>query len=248
MVREASTLSLVTCHAGFSRRGIDPVGETTSFPITLLARGALSFYHTYARSGEIPCLSLTKNRRSHASPLAWKMPQRNECFSFSPAVLEQVALHLGVAAVVTALVAEATAHLSGGMPLFWRRGLVVSKDLVNDCKGRSQERSDSVPHLWNRIGPGVRQYLADCVVRVFKLTSDQFDREPLAMGSADVTIIVHRKHSFASMHSERSLTKRSLYRRRLRGSFLDDQTARKGVSSRRSLPGGSGPAASSWLT
>ena len=29
MAREASTLSLVTCHVGSSRRGIDPVGETS---------------------------------------------------------------------------------------------------------------------------------------------------------------------------------------------------------------------------
>ena len=30
MAREAWSLSLVTCHAGFSRRGIDPVGETAN--------------------------------------------------------------------------------------------------------------------------------------------------------------------------------------------------------------------------
>ena len=89
-------------------------------------------------------------------PLAWKMSQRNEGFSFSPAVLEQVTLYLGVAAVVTVLVAEATAHLSGGMPLFWRRRLVVSKDLVNDRKEGPQDRRGSVPHLWNRIGLEVR--------------------------------------------------------------------------------------------
>ena len=29
LAREASTLSLATCRAGFSRRGIDPVGETS---------------------------------------------------------------------------------------------------------------------------------------------------------------------------------------------------------------------------
>src|SRR5271165_1288674 len=32
LAREASTLSLATCHAGFSRRGIDPVGETSKRP------------------------------------------------------------------------------------------------------------------------------------------------------------------------------------------------------------------------
>src|SRR5262249_58624914 len=34
--REASTLSLVTCHAGFSRHGIDPAGETSNVPDTPL--------------------------------------------------------------------------------------------------------------------------------------------------------------------------------------------------------------------
>jgi hypothetical protein len=32
VAREASTLSLVTCHAGFSRHGIDPVGKTSKRP------------------------------------------------------------------------------------------------------------------------------------------------------------------------------------------------------------------------
>src|SRR5438552_3142066 len=32
MAREASTLSLATCHAGFARHGIDPVGETSNVP------------------------------------------------------------------------------------------------------------------------------------------------------------------------------------------------------------------------
>src|SRR5580658_3888405 len=75
MAREALALSLVTCHTGFFRRGIDPVGETTSFPINLLARGALSFHRTYPRSGDIPCLSLTKNRRSHAFPRSQANPR-----------------------------------------------------------------------------------------------------------------------------------------------------------------------------
>ena len=32
VAREASTLSLVTCYSGFSRHGIDPVGETSNVP------------------------------------------------------------------------------------------------------------------------------------------------------------------------------------------------------------------------
>ena len=41
MAREASTLSLVTCHAGFSRHGIDPVGETSNVPDTPLGAHCL---------------------------------------------------------------------------------------------------------------------------------------------------------------------------------------------------------------
>src|SRR6516165_9515378 len=36
LAREASTWSLVTCHAGLPRRGIDPVGETYNVPDTPL--------------------------------------------------------------------------------------------------------------------------------------------------------------------------------------------------------------------
>ena len=53
LAREASTLSLATCYAGASRRGIDPVGETSNVPDTLLARGALLIQHPHPRSGDI---------------------------------------------------------------------------------------------------------------------------------------------------------------------------------------------------
>ena len=54
LAREASTLSLATCHAGFSWRGIDPVGETSkTSPIPLLARVALWFHHPHLRAGRI---------------------------------------------------------------------------------------------------------------------------------------------------------------------------------------------------
>jgi transposase len=44
MAREASTLSLATCHARFSRRGIDPVGETSIVSGTpLVARRLMAF-------------------------------------------------------------------------------------------------------------------------------------------------------------------------------------------------------------
>ncbi len=50
LAREASTLSLATCHAGFSRRGIDPVGETSNVPDTPLGSRRLPRTRTFWRS------------------------------------------------------------------------------------------------------------------------------------------------------------------------------------------------------
>ena len=53
MAREASTLSLATCHAGFSRRGIDPVGETFNVPDTPLGSRHLVVSRPPPRTGDI---------------------------------------------------------------------------------------------------------------------------------------------------------------------------------------------------
>ena len=52
MAREASTLSLVTCHAGFSGVVLIPLGRLQTFPKTLLVRGALLFHHERPRTGD----------------------------------------------------------------------------------------------------------------------------------------------------------------------------------------------------
>ena len=64
--------------------------------------------------------------------LARKMPQRNEGLLFPAAVLEEITLHLGVAAAVAVFVAKTTKHLRRGMSLLGGGGLVVQKDLVDD--------------------------------------------------------------------------------------------------------------------
>ena len=61
MAREASTLSLATCRAGFFRCGIDPVGETPTSPIPLLARVALWFHHPHRRAGHIHARRLSES-------------------------------------------------------------------------------------------------------------------------------------------------------------------------------------------
>ena len=52
LAREASTLSLVTCHAGSSRHGIDPVGETSNVPDTPLGTRSLVFLTFTVRESE----------------------------------------------------------------------------------------------------------------------------------------------------------------------------------------------------
>ena len=76
-------------------------------------------------------------------PLAGKMPQRDERFALSTAMLEHITLHLGVAAAVAVLIAEATIHLRRGMPLLGRGGFIIDQDLVDDRRNRTQNRSRS---------------------------------------------------------------------------------------------------------
>src|SRR5262249_1348329 len=166
------------------------------------------------------------------------MPERNECFLFSPTMFEQIALNLGVATVVTVLVAKAPVHLSSGVPLLWRGRLVISKDLVDDREKRSQDRSSPAPHLRDRIRFRVCQDLADRILRVFELTGDLFNRHPTAVRSANVAVILHRKHSFASVQVSVPCRNVHCTEGAYGGSFLDDQTARKGVIFRRSVPAG----------
>ena len=83
--------------------------------------------------------------------LARKMPQRDEGLPFSASVLEQIALHLGVAAAVVVFVAKATEHLRGGVTLLGRRGLVVDKDLVDDPLEGTEFWCGAIP---SRLGVG----------------------------------------------------------------------------------------------
>jgi hypothetical protein len=52
MAREASSLSLVTCRAGFSGVVLIPLGRLYASPKTLLARGALLLNHPHPRTGD----------------------------------------------------------------------------------------------------------------------------------------------------------------------------------------------------
>ena len=64
MAREASTLSLVACHAGPPRHGIDPVGETSIVPDTPLGAAPRPPHDPIAPTGDIHGRSPTEIRRS----------------------------------------------------------------------------------------------------------------------------------------------------------------------------------------
>ena len=64
LAREASTLSLVTCHVGSSRRGTDPVGETSNVPDTPLGTRHLVLTRPVSSHWRHPWSSQTKSRRS----------------------------------------------------------------------------------------------------------------------------------------------------------------------------------------
>ena len=74
-----------------------------------------------------------------------EMPERDEGLAMPAAVLEDVALDLGVAAGVVVLVAEATMDLGGGVPLLGRGVLVVGEDAVDDRLDRAEQGGLAVP-------------------------------------------------------------------------------------------------------
>src|SRR5271157_3059442 len=76
LAREASTLSLVTCHAGFSRRGIDPVGETSNVPDTPLGSRRLVVSTPASANRRDPWSSQTKSPRSQPCPRRQPSPRR----------------------------------------------------------------------------------------------------------------------------------------------------------------------------
>ena len=142
--------------------------------------------------------------------LARKMAQGDECFPLAASVLEDIALHLGVAAAVAVFIAKATKRLRRCVPLFGRRGLVVQKDLVDRAVKWSEDRGLSARGTGNGVRLRVPQDLADRVSRTIKFESESLDGHAIAMGAPNSTVFVHRKHSLASVRVSASMTECSL--------------------------------------
>jgi hypothetical protein len=145
--------------------------------------------------------------------LAWKMSQRDECLLLPLAVLEQIALHLGVAAAVVVFIAKATQHLRCGMPLLGRRCLVVQKDLVDDSVEGTEFWCETIPSRWTSLG--MLEHLPDGVTGVVEFPGDLLDKLTVAAWPPNGAVVVHAKHFLASVRVSDSMQERSLYRRRL---------------------------------
>ena len=124
--------------------------------------------------------------------LAGEVAQRNECLLVAWPELEHVALHLGVAAGVAVLVAEAAKDLCGGVPLFGRGVLVVGEDLVDGrLEGTELGRG---PVARSRDGLGVLQGLANGDPGEVELAGDLPDGLAVAACPPNGTVVIHRKH------------------------------------------------------
>ena len=132
--------------------------------------------------------------------LAGKMPQRDERFLVSASMLAQMALHLGIAARVTVLIADPPEHLSGGVPLLGRGVLVVDSDPVDDRLERPQLGGRTVPG--QRLGMWVRMHegMADSFSRVSELAGDLPDGHAIASSPPDCAMVVHGNHVL-SLHA-----------------------------------------------
>src|SRR3974377_2322227 len=108
------------------------------------------------------------------------MSQRDERFPLSTSMLEHVALHLGVTAAVAILIAEATKHLSRGMPLLGRCGFVIDQDLVDHRLDRTQEGSLPLSGPWGWQRFGMIESMPDGPSGVFELSGDLSDGHAIA--------------------------------------------------------------------
>ena len=139
---------------------------------------------------------------------AREMSQRDEGFLMSAAMLEQVALHLGVTASVPVLVAESTKRLRSGVPLLGRIGLVVDQDLIDDRLEGTEHRRGAIPN--RRGGLGMVEDLPDGNSREIECPGDLPDGLAIALRPPNGTVIVHRKHFLDLRRVSDSMRERSL--------------------------------------
>jgi len=121
------------------------------------------------------------------------MAQGDESLSISSPVLEHIALHLGIAAGIVVLLAEATMDLGGGVPLLGRCALVVDEDAIDDRYDRAEERGLAGPGRWGRRF-GMVEDIPDGLASVSELSGDLPDGHAIATSPTNRAIVVHREH------------------------------------------------------
>ena len=151
-------------------------------------------------------------------------------FPAASSVLEDIALHLGVAAAVAMLVAKATKHLRGGVTLLGRRGLVVQKNLVDDPLERTEFRCEAIPNRW--VGLGMVENLPDGDSGEIEFPGDLPDGLAIAVRPPNGAVIVHRKHFLASMRVRHPCKEAHSTGGGWGGSLLDDHIAPRWVTFR----------------
>jgi hypothetical protein len=169
--------------------------------------------------------------------LAGEMSQRDEGFLMSSPVPPQIALHLAVTAGIAVLVAEATEHLHGGVPLLGRGVLIVGQDLVDDRPELPQDRGGSLVGPGVGIGLGLCEDLTNLPPGVMKRARDFADGHAIASGAANCSVIVHRKHILSSVRDRVSRKTSSLNGGGYGGSLLCAHFAPGWVPFTRLFPG-----------
>jgi hypothetical protein len=119
------------------------------------------------------------------------VPQRKERLLISTLFPEEMALDLGIAALVAAFVAEATIDLGGGVALLRRGSAVVDEDLVDEGLEGAELGSGPVPGQGLGMGVGMHEGMPDGPARVSELAGDLPDGQAIAMSPPNRAIVVH---------------------------------------------------------
>ena len=86
-----------------------------------------------------------------------EVAEADEGLAMPPAVIEVVALDLGIASGISVLIAEATMDLGGGVPLLGRCVLLVGEDAIDDRLDRAEERISPFTGYGQELCSGIFQ-------------------------------------------------------------------------------------------
>lgn len=164
-------------------------------------------------------------------PLAREVSERDEGLAVAPPLAEQVPLDLGIPAAITVLGLEPAPDLGGGVPLLGGGVAIGLDDPIDGLDDRPEHRGLAPPGRGDGLGMGQPEDLADGVAGMPELPGDLLDGHTVAVGPANGSIIVHRKHILDLHTGDHSWKEDHHSGGGLRGSELRDQIGLKGVNS-----------------